>query len=112
MKDERIGKKLAQALGHEAAELGRRHGSRLAAARRQALAAAARPERRKILPLLAPAAAGMALLVLLAVQVNRSGLPAGIEGGDLEILASAGGPELLEDMDFYAWIAESQGELK
>ena len=112
MNDESIGRKLAKALGHEAAELGRRHAGRLAAARREALAAAAGPNRRKFLPLLVPAAAGMALLLLFALQVNRGGLPAGIEGGDLEILASAAGPELLEEMDFYAWIAESRGELK
>jgi hypothetical protein len=57
-------------------------------------------------------AAAAAALVLVVLPLDRSPVPPlGADPTELELLASAEGPDFYEELDFYLWIAEEQADV-
>jgi len=117
MKDERtegeFAARLGDALKRRAEQLDGRTRSRLAGARRQALA---RGRRRASMPMWVTAGASAAALAL-AVGL-WSGAPGPAPGSaapqiaeDMDLLLSEENLELLEDLEFYAWMDALDADL-
>lgn len=98
--------RIRAALDAEARSVERRHGDRLEAARRAAMAEHDAHRTSRPVPFLALAAslavAALASLVLLNGPDARTPMP---ETADLELLASDEYELLTEDLEFYAWLA-------
>ena len=57
-------------------------------------------------------AAAAAALVLVVLPAGRPPVPPlGADPTELELLASAEGPDFYEELDFYLWIAEEQADV-
>lgn len=112
--DETLLRRIQHELEHSVQSLDDATRSRLAAARHRALDAVPAPGRSPWLP-----AGGLALASLLAIAVIVGRLqPAGPDaellaelledGPDLELVGAIEDLELLEDLDFYYWLEETQ----
>ncbi len=103
-KEEAFTKKVKQELDRHADAVDELTAARLQAIRKTALSGAARPGF-SWLPAtgLAAAAALVAVLVLNLVPGNINGLP-----GDTELLSQMDDLELLEELEFYAWLEATQ----
>ncbi len=90
-------------------EIDRESEERLAAARRRALSAT---EKKRFRPtLLVPAAAmAMAAMAMVFTLKSRPVLPPDAEVADIEIISSGEDPDFYDQIDFYAWLAESGGD--
>jgi len=97
--------RVRQTLDRHAGALDATTASRLAAARRHALAA--RPRRVHWLPVAAWSAVAASVLTV-ALLLNTNGGTEKVEPGALEMAAQLEDTELIEDLEFYNWLDATQ----
>jgi hypothetical protein len=110
-KDSRLEQRTREAFENSVANLDGRTRSRLNQARQHALAIAAKGApprwRRTLLPATGLAAAAVAALILQLSPSKVAHHPETLAFEDLDIVSDADNLDLMQDIDFYAWMPQS-----